>query len=770
MLGFHPISGAALSEILDENAEAVASFSGSSTASFAAFDSNADSGTRVLNSLSYGNGGAGLRVVGHLEAEVFNCTLTGNTGFGLVISGSEDTQAINNIVFNNTAGEIDSSSSVLTTNLTTDPDFVDAGAGDYHLLEGSPAINAGTDLSAEGVLFDFDGNPRPIDDFYDIGAYEFFSESSEIFSEGDLVSSGLSTFNAVGQVLAQEGVLSASGVATFNAVGEAPSSVGELSASGQSTVEFFGQNIPAAQVENPKRYLIFAHDVRIGANGIVEIDGRLEDLSIYPGSNASPFLSSGTPGGSSPPPEPPDDGDDNSDNSKPGATRLVLLDVPQLTNDQGGPQFLAAATGTSDGWDGALVFERVGSEFVEILQISTRSAIGIANNKLQSGPVTLFDASGRTFVFDDTNTVDVTLTDGVSTLASVSDADLLAGVNSAALGRNGRWEILAYGVATQLDERKWRLSHFLRGLKGTEWAVGLHQSGDTFVPLTEALRRRVDAFTDLDIKRRFRAASIGNPVDSGSQVEFTNTGVSLKPLSPVYVRGEEDAEGNRVIRWYRRSRLDGLAGRDADDGTYLPAPPLGEAFERYEVDILNSAGTVVLRTLTVNSEFAVYSAALQTVDFGSVPSSLRVCIYQMSDRGRGYGACTTISSFEPGEITPADSDRIYDVYVYAPGVQRTERRVLAAPIMREVLFPAGLPLSRAVARKFGAAAESIYLIKKNGTSVGTVTFGAGQTVGVVTSSDDIVINPASDVLEIIEPVVPDVTLSDVGIAIAGVRI
>lgn len=49
--------------------------------------------------------------------------------------------------------------------------FVDPAGGDFHLREGSPAIDSGTPLPA--VLTDLDGNPRPFGNGYDVGAYEF---------------------------------------------------------------------------------------------------------------------------------------------------------------------------------------------------------------------------------------------------------------------------------------------------------------------------------------------------------------------------------------------------------------------------------------------------------------------------------------------------------------------------------------------------------------------------------------------------------------------
>ena len=51
------------------------------------------------------------------------------------------------------------------------PQFVNPGAFDYHLLRYSPAINAG--ISLDSVVDDFDGFPRPLGSGFDIGAYEY---------------------------------------------------------------------------------------------------------------------------------------------------------------------------------------------------------------------------------------------------------------------------------------------------------------------------------------------------------------------------------------------------------------------------------------------------------------------------------------------------------------------------------------------------------------------------------------------------------------------
>jgi hypothetical protein len=58
-------------------------------------------------------------------------------------------------------------------NLTSDPKFVNASAGNFRLQQGSPSIDKGVTLPE--VPCDFDGNRRPAGFGYDIGAFEYGS-------------------------------------------------------------------------------------------------------------------------------------------------------------------------------------------------------------------------------------------------------------------------------------------------------------------------------------------------------------------------------------------------------------------------------------------------------------------------------------------------------------------------------------------------------------------------------------------------------------------
>jgi len=71
-------------------------------------------------------------------------------------------------------------------NLNINPGF--ALEDDYHLMNGSPCIDAGTNDPCGGLpASDYDGNPRPLNNVADIGAFEFNSVSPSIAISPDLL-------------------------------------------------------------------------------------------------------------------------------------------------------------------------------------------------------------------------------------------------------------------------------------------------------------------------------------------------------------------------------------------------------------------------------------------------------------------------------------------------------------------------------------------------------------------------------------------------------
>lgn len=131
---------------------------------------------QIYNNLIYDNLYGGVQdYTGAETTKYYNNTITGNVrGFDLQFYSSGATLT-NNIVYNNSSADITdfggTGTPTQTTNLTSNPTFVNAGADDYHLQAGSAARNTGTTVAT--VATDYDGVARPQGAFYDIGAYEY---------------------------------------------------------------------------------------------------------------------------------------------------------------------------------------------------------------------------------------------------------------------------------------------------------------------------------------------------------------------------------------------------------------------------------------------------------------------------------------------------------------------------------------------------------------------------------------------------------------------
>ena len=165
---------------------------------------------RILNNRAGSNGGGasssslyGCLVVSNLASQlgggldscqtVANCTIIGNysTQGGGGVNGGAGLASQNNIIYYNavtygttpnysglpiaynccTTPKPTGSVSAFANNITNEPIFVDYTNGNYRLQTNSACINSGTGSAA--TASDLDGNPRLVDGFLDIGAYEY---------------------------------------------------------------------------------------------------------------------------------------------------------------------------------------------------------------------------------------------------------------------------------------------------------------------------------------------------------------------------------------------------------------------------------------------------------------------------------------------------------------------------------------------------------------------------------------------------------------------
>lgn len=236
------------------------------------------------------------------------------------------------------------------------------------------------------------------------------------------------------------------------------------------------------------------------------------------------------------------------------------------------------------------------------------------------------------FVWDEGNSVNITLIDPSDALSSVTEDEVIEGNNLGMLGD----EVIQWQNATLEVDGSYTLSRLLRGRGGTEWACGNHGAGEDFVVLN--FNNLTFVPMDIDDKNRFvqfKTTSVEMPVNSFVIVQAPIYLRNLKPLSVQHIAATRNGAGEIAITWFRRTRI---GGEWQDNQDVI----LGELSELYSIDIYD--GSAIVRTINglITPEYT-YSAADQVTDFGSTQSAVDVDIYQISNTiGRGFGSLATI--------------------------------------------------------------------------------------------------------------------------------
>jgi hypothetical protein len=302
-----------------------------------------------------------------------------------------------------------------------------------------------------------------------------------------------------------------------------------------------------------------------------------------------------------------------------GQPLVIFLDLPLLRGDE--PPHAGYVAAAQVPWPGSIAFYRSpeSSGFVLEAVASAPAVVGTLLDPLPSGVLSRYDRATK---------VRVALERGA--LASVTPLALLAGANLAAIeNEDGGWEVLQFQSAVLTEPATYELSLLLRGQAGTEDAMRTPVAAGARFVLLDAAVARVDMSPDeigLDYTWACGPASrpLGDPAYLEAHHAFTGRG--LEPLAPVHLAGTRSGH-DLAFSWIRRTRIGG-------DSWEAVEVPLGEDFERYEVDILD--GATVKRTILTDTPSALYTAAEQTADFGAPQPSVSVRVYQMSAvSGRG---------------------------------------------------------------------------------------------------------------------------------------
>ncbi len=350
------------------------------------------------------------------------------------------------------------------------------------------------------------------------------------------------------------------------------------------------------------------HDVRLGANSIIKIDGTIDDSAVHTS------VATGSTA----------DGDEGQVIVITGSTEFFILDVPLIRDeDEGNGVYVGAGTPEGAGWPGAAIFRGL-----DIISINPFVGISSSRN-LDYGFATTVLADGDPDIWDRTNTLTINPTSGV--FSSDTEDNVLNGSNVLLVGD----EIVQFSTAVLNANGTYTISVLLRGRRGSENFTNTHVINERVVVLSASTLVRVDVSLSDHLSTFFyKAMTLGSSQFSSKTVEQLLNLRSQMPYAPSHIAGTIAAD-DWTFTLVRRTRIGG-SWRNL-----ISNPPLGESSESYEWDVLN--GSTVVRILTSTSPTVGYTSAQQVTDFGSNQTTLELNVYQISgDVGRGFTRNVTL--------------------------------------------------------------------------------------------------------------------------------
>ncbi len=302
-----------------------------------------------------------------------------------------------------------------------------------------------------------------------------------------------------------------------------------------------------------------------------------------------------------------------------------FLDLLLISGDEVAHQPLVAAFASD--WPGQVaVYSSATNEGFTLTTVLSRSAIfGVLTEDLSPGRASLWSRGHAS----------LRLSGG--SLQSRDPLAVLNGANTVALKRPDReWEIVQFQSALLQPNGDYRLERLLRGQCGTDGLAPLEiPAGARVVVLDGASRQIPLALSARDLERRYRIGPASVEYSDSSYVSETRAfqGVGLRPYAPAHLSVSANTAGDLRATWVRCARIGGDSWQGID-------PPLSEAFERYQVQILQNG--VPLRATTVDETEFNYAAAEQIADGVTAPFILAV--RQISaEFGPGHASEITIN-------------------------------------------------------------------------------------------------------------------------------
>ncbi|SMY09703.1 hypothetical protein LOM8899_03875 [Flavimaricola marinus] len=195
-------------------------------------------------------------------------------------------------------------------------------------------------------------------------------------------------------------------------------------------------------------------------------------------------------------------------------------------------------------------------------------------------------------------------------LRSVSEAEVLSGLNLAAIGdgQSDTWEVFQFANAELVGPNTYDITLRLRGQAGSDGVMPQDwPEGSRFVLLDGVPTQIQLASSARDVTQHYRWGPAQKPIDDSTyrHLETAFRGIGLRPYSVCHLRADSTENGDLTVSWIRRTRTGGDSWNQSD-------VPLGETTELYDVSV--TVDGVVKRQTQVSSTSWLYTDAMQTAD------------------------------------------------------------------------------------------------------------------------------------------------------------
>jgi hypothetical protein len=305
-----------------------------------------------------------------------------------------------------------------------------------------------------------------------------------------------------------------------------------------------------------------------------------------------------------------------------------------------------------------------------------------------------------------------------------------------------------------------------------------------------AINRRLLPLDRVGNTLHLAAVARGGDAGNSKPQTIELAGNDLKPYAPVHLTASGSFGADMMLSWVRRTRI----GGDLKDGfgTVL----LAEDTEEYELEILGPDDDVRRAVPGLTSSTFTYTVAMQAEDFPEGYPVSAFVVYQTSAQvGRGFSArfdfpdapqlttVATINDVGDVAITAAASgqmlrfngaswvneDSPYDLGMFIPGTHGNGALLAQVVLTRAVSCADDFAGARAYAG-VSATAATVLDVHRNGSPIGTITFGIGASAGTfATAGGGAETFAAGDRLAIINENPADATLADLSITFLGKR-